>query len=170
MRVTHKVTDHHLHHKQQWRAAMTTHWVHQLPTVDVDKHIIIFPKTWANHYTQSASWFLLPFRKQWEDSDVMLASTQETLLIKKVNSTLIQAATYIHESYYANKNNQWWTKAGVHSINIEKDRESYLQGHDLSCWTIPSCKLWQKCSTHLSTAGYMSHSHTTFLCFMLCNQ
>jgi hypothetical protein len=33
--------------------------------------------------------FLLPFRKQWEDSDVMLASTQETLLIKKVNSILI---------------------------------------------------------------------------------
>jgi hypothetical protein len=37
--------------------------------------------------------FLLPFQKQWEDSDVMLASTQETLLIKKVNSILIQAAT-----------------------------------------------------------------------------
>jgi hypothetical protein len=35
----------------------------------------------------------LPFRKQWEDSDVMLASTQETLLIQKVNSILIQAAT-----------------------------------------------------------------------------
>jgi hypothetical protein len=35
----------------------------------------------------------LPFRKQWEDSDVTLASTQETLLIKKVNSILIQAAT-----------------------------------------------------------------------------
>jgi hypothetical protein len=35
----------------------------------------------------------LTFRKQWEDSDVMLASTQETLLIKKVNSILIQATT-----------------------------------------------------------------------------
>jgi hypothetical protein len=33
MRVAHKVTDHHLHHKRQWRAAMTTHQVHQLPTV-----------------------------------------------------------------------------------------------------------------------------------------
>jgi hypothetical protein len=37
--------------------------------------------------------FLLPFQKQREDSDVMLASTQETLLIKKVNGILIQAAT-----------------------------------------------------------------------------
>jgi hypothetical protein len=33
----------------------------------------------------------LLFQKQWEDSDVMLASTQETSLIKKVNSILIQA-------------------------------------------------------------------------------
>jgi hypothetical protein len=33
MRVTHKVTDRHLHHKRQWWAAMTTHQVHQLPTV-----------------------------------------------------------------------------------------------------------------------------------------
>jgi hypothetical protein len=40
---------------------MTTHWVHQLPTVGVDKHIIIFPKTWANHYTQSASWVSVAF-------------------------------------------------------------------------------------------------------------
>jgi len=71
---------------------MTTHWVHQLPTVGVDKHIIIFPKTWANHYTQSVSWVSVAFLKQREDSDVMLASTQETLLIKKVNSILIQAA------------------------------------------------------------------------------
>jgi hypothetical protein len=37
--------------------------------------------------------FLLPLQKQWEDSDVMLASTQETFLIKEVNSMLIQAAT-----------------------------------------------------------------------------
>jgi hypothetical protein len=35
----------------------------------------------------------LPFRKQLEDSGVMLASTQETSLIKRVNSILIQAAT-----------------------------------------------------------------------------
>ncbi len=62
MRVAHKVTDHHhLHDEQQWQAAMTTHWVHQLPTVGVDKHIIIFPKTWANHYTQSASWVSVAF-------------------------------------------------------------------------------------------------------------
>ncbi len=61
MRVAHKVTDHHLHHEQQWQGAMTTHWVHQLPTVGVDKHIIIFPKTWANHYTQSASWVSIAF-------------------------------------------------------------------------------------------------------------
>ncbi len=40
--------------------------------------------------------FLLLFQKQWEDSDVMLASTQETSLIKKVNSILIQAATSFH--------------------------------------------------------------------------
>jgi len=55
MRVAHKVTDHHLHHKRQWWAAMTTHRVHQLPTMGVDKHIIICPKSWANHYTQSVS-------------------------------------------------------------------------------------------------------------------
>jgi hypothetical protein len=36
--------------------------------------------------------FLLPFWKQWENLDVMLASIQETL-IKKVNNILIQAAT-----------------------------------------------------------------------------
>jgi hypothetical protein len=94
MRVAHKVTDHQLHHKRQWRAAMTTHRVHQLPTVVVDKHIIIFPKTWANHYIHNLRpEFLLPFWKQWEDSDVMLASTKETSLIKKVNSILIQATT-----------------------------------------------------------------------------
>jgi hypothetical protein len=29
--------------------------------VGVDKHIIIFPKTWANHYTQSASWVSVAF-------------------------------------------------------------------------------------------------------------
>jgi hypothetical protein len=45
MRVAHKVTDHHLHHEWRWQVAMTAHWVHQLPTVGVDKHIIIFPKT-----------------------------------------------------------------------------------------------------------------------------
>ncbi len=61
MRVAHKVTDHHLHHERQWQAAVTTHWVHQLPTVGVDKHIIIFPNTWANHYTQSASWVSAAF-------------------------------------------------------------------------------------------------------------
>jgi hypothetical protein len=49
---------------------MTTHWVHQLPTVGVDKHIIIYPKTWANHYTQSASWVSVAFpeamgREEW---------------------------------------------------------------------------------------------------------
>ncbi len=55
MRVAHKVRDHYLHHERQWQAAMTTHWVHQLPTVGVDTHIIIFPKIWANHYTQSVS-------------------------------------------------------------------------------------------------------------------
>jgi hypothetical protein len=37
--------------------------------------------------------FLLPFWKQWENLNVMLASTQETSLIKKVNNILIQAAT-----------------------------------------------------------------------------
>ncbi len=58
MRVAHKVTD---HHERQWQAAMTTHWVHQLPTVGVDKHIIIFPRTWANHYTQSAFWVSVAF-------------------------------------------------------------------------------------------------------------
>jgi hypothetical protein len=61
MRVAHKVIRHHLHHEWQWQAAMTTHWVHQLPTVGVDKHIIIFPKTWANHYTQSVSWVSVAF-------------------------------------------------------------------------------------------------------------
>jgi hypothetical protein len=29
--------------------------------VGVDKHIIIFPKTWSNHYTQSASRVFVAF-------------------------------------------------------------------------------------------------------------
>jgi hypothetical protein len=61
---------------------MTTHWVHQLPTVGGQTII-------HNLHPE----FLLPFRMQWEDSDTMLASTQETLLIKKVNNILIQATT-----------------------------------------------------------------------------
>jgi hypothetical protein len=35
--VTHKVSDHHLHHGWQWLAAITPHWTHKLSTVGVDK-------------------------------------------------------------------------------------------------------------------------------------
>jgi len=58
--------------------------------VGVDKHIIIFPKTWANHYTQSASSVSVAFLEAMEDSDVMLASTQETSLkLRKGNSNSV---------------------------------------------------------------------------------
>lgn len=41
----HSVSDCCLHHEQQWlAAAMTSHWVHQLLTVDIDKYIIICPQ------------------------------------------------------------------------------------------------------------------------------
>jgi hypothetical protein len=74
---------------------MTTHRVHQLPTVGVDKQII-FPKTWANHIHNLRPEFLLPFRKQWEDSDVMLASTQETI----VSSFKLQQASEGKSFYF----------------------------------------------------------------------
>jgi len=43
----HKESDNKLwHHKLQWQAAMTAHWLHQLLTVGVvDKYIIISPKS-----------------------------------------------------------------------------------------------------------------------------
>jgi hypothetical protein len=34
--VTHKVSDHQLHHEWWWLAAITPHWLHQLMTVNVD--------------------------------------------------------------------------------------------------------------------------------------
>jgi hypothetical protein len=51
MRVVNKVSDYQLHHKSQWQAAMTTHWLHQFWTVGLDKHISIHPKSWVNCYT-----------------------------------------------------------------------------------------------------------------------
>jgi hypothetical protein len=64
--------------------------------VGVDKHIIIFPKTWQTIIHNLHPEFLLPFWKQWEDSDVMLASTQETLLIKKVNRIYYKLKWLMH--------------------------------------------------------------------------
>jgi hypothetical protein len=57
-----------------------------------DKHIIIFPKTWLTIIHNQRLEFMLPFWKPWEDSDVMLANTQETSLIKKNQQ-------YPHSSY-----------------------------------------------------------------------
>jgi hypothetical protein len=47
-KVTHRVSHFQLHHKYKQWAAVSTHWLHQLPIVDVDKYILICPK--------SASW------------------------------------------------------------------------------------------------------------------
>jgi hypothetical protein len=70
---------------------MTTDRLHQLPAVAVDKYIIIFQ---SNHILQDLHpEFLLHFWKQQENSVMMLPSTQETMLIKKVNSIiLVQSA------------------------------------------------------------------------------
>jgi hypothetical protein len=56
-----KVSDHHLHHKQLWWAAMTTHWFHQLPTEGVCKYIIVYPKFQTNQNTKSVSWVSVAF-------------------------------------------------------------------------------------------------------------
>jgi hypothetical protein len=49
MRIIDKVSDHHMYHKSQGQAAMTTHCLHQLPTAaGVDKSIIIHQKFWTN--------------------------------------------------------------------------------------------------------------------------
>ncbi len=41
MSVTHKASDHHLHHEEQWWDAITQHWLYQLLTVDLEKYAII---------------------------------------------------------------------------------------------------------------------------------
>ncbi len=61
MRVTHKVSDHHLHHKKQWWTALTTHWPLQHLKMGVDKSRKICPRFQANHSTKSASWVSVKF-------------------------------------------------------------------------------------------------------------
>jgi hypothetical protein len=46
MRASHKLLNHHLHHKYQWPAARTTHWVLQPPMVV--KYILIYRKLQAD--------------------------------------------------------------------------------------------------------------------------
>jgi hypothetical protein len=41
VRVTHKLSDNHLHEVWQWLAAITLHWLHHLLRVAIDKQIII---------------------------------------------------------------------------------------------------------------------------------
>jgi len=83
---------------------MTTHWLHQLPAVGVDKYIIIFQ---SYHILQDLHpEFLLHFWKEQENSVMMLPSTQEILLIKKVNSIiLIQSA--ISDSHVHGRDFVW---------------------------------------------------------------
>ncbi len=71
------------------QAAMTTHWLHQLPTVGVDKYVIISTK--SGHYTKSASWVSVTFLGATGrlGHDVCYHSRE----IKKVKNILIQAAT-----------------------------------------------------------------------------
>lgn len=45
--TTYKVSDCHLHHEWQWLAAVTTHWLHWLPTAGVDKYILLSSKCQA---------------------------------------------------------------------------------------------------------------------------
>jgi hypothetical protein len=52
----------------------------------------------------------LPFQKQWEDLDMMLVSIQETLLIKKVNSILIQVASLFDDENTSNTSNDYDAK------------------------------------------------------------
>ncbi len=48
LRVAHKESDQHLHLELLCQAAMTMHWLHQLPTTAVHKHIIIHQKSQQN--------------------------------------------------------------------------------------------------------------------------
>jgi hypothetical protein len=65
-----------------------------LPMVGIDKHTITHPKSGQTITQTSSSWISLQFQKQWEDSIMMLGSTQQTYLIKKstVSSFKLQQA------------------------------------------------------------------------------
>jgi hypothetical protein len=92
MRVTRKVSDHHLHHEQQWQAATTTHWYHHLPTVGADKNMIINWNSRKIIKQTSVSWLSLTFPGV-TGRHSHVGSTQEKYMIKKVNSILIEGAT-----------------------------------------------------------------------------
>ncbi len=51
MRVIHKAGDCHLHHKWQWLAAITPHWLLQLWTVSVQKCMIVRSKFQTSNCT-----------------------------------------------------------------------------------------------------------------------
>jgi hypothetical protein len=94
MRVTHKMSDQHLHHEQQQQAAMTSHWLHQLLMLGVDRNITICLKFQVNQlYKHLPPEILSHFWKQWEDSVMILGGTQQMQPIKQANSILSQAAT-----------------------------------------------------------------------------
>jgi hypothetical protein len=50
--VTHKVQDHHLHYEWQWLAAITLHWLPQLPMPGVDPYMVICSKLCSRIYTK----------------------------------------------------------------------------------------------------------------------
>jgi hypothetical protein len=58
MRVIHKAGDCHLHHKWQWLAAITPHWLLQLWTVSVQKCMIVRSKFQTSNCTNI---FILSF-------------------------------------------------------------------------------------------------------------
>jgi len=59
---------------------MTTHWLHQILMVGVDKYINSLPKISGTCYSKSASWVSVTFLEAMGRWVMMLASTQETSL------------------------------------------------------------------------------------------
>jgi len=60
--------EHFLAHEEQWQAAMTFHYLHQLLTVSIDKFVIICPKLGQRIIQNLHLEFLSHFWKQQEDS------------------------------------------------------------------------------------------------------
>jgi hypothetical protein len=74
LRVSEKAMDHH-HLSSQIAmpsCSMTTHWIHQLLTVGVDKYIIICPKSGQTIPQNLHPEFVLHFQKQQQEDSVTM--------------------------------------------------------------------------------------------------
>ncbi len=161
MRVAHKVTDHHLHQEWQWQAAMTTHWVHQLPTVGVDKHIIIFPKTWANHYTQSASWVS-------EEGFLIVVDLELAMIARRWSQPTESSPTFgqTHSTSWGSCWNFQNFQIGYNEIrNKSRLHKSPTWFSDLGSLSSPSPET--KCNTHHTSVCHAYSSTSTMWMLVL---